>query len=617
MAVADKPRSRESRYEAASVDGHPVEPIVSLVLGIISIAALFWYHTHNELLLYGDAVAHINIARRVIDNRSWLSSFFQFGTVWLPLQHLAMLPFVWNNRLWQTGIAGSIPSLIAYVLGGMGIFRLVNGMTPTLRQQKAQNGAPESPTLRQQQAQNGAPESPTLRQRQAQNGAPESPTLRQQQAQNGAPEPSLVPAFVATAIYAFNPNLLYMQATAMNEPIYIAFFIWALVYLQEMLRADAVEDREQTRERALEHCGICLAGGAWTRYDGWFTGAAIGVIVVVVVARWWRRETEAARRRVLAKSLIEFLLLNALIPVFWLAYNHRVSGGAMDWANGPYSAKAITARTTPPGAPLYPGEDRPVAAAQYFLKAAQLNMGNAAWGRAMLALALLGTAAAFWRFGLYKVSLLLWLPLIFYSLSIAYGSIPIFVPTWWPFSYYNVRYGLELLPAFAVFPVLLGTVVAEWLKSRRRQAGAWALLIAYVTGSYLTAWAMAPITLREARANSRTRIAMEDGLATFLSHIPKSATILMYEGSHVGALQRAGIPLKNVISEVSHPDWEWALLEPAQRADYIVAFNGDPVWMAANQHRSELQEMLTITVSGQEQCKIYVPTAKQASPRMP
>ncbi len=128
MAVADKPRSRESRYEAASVDGHPVEPFVSLVLGIISIAALLWYYTHNELLLYGDAVAHINIARRVIDNRSWLSSFFQLGTVWLPLQHVAMLPFVWNNRLWQTGIAGSIPSMIAYVLGGMGIFRLVNGI---------------------------------------------------------------------------------------------------------------------------------------------------------------------------------------------------------------------------------------------------------------------------------------------------------------------------------------------------------------------------------------------------------------------------------------------------------------------------------------------------------
>lgn len=568
----------KSGSDASGVpSGFPAESLVGLLLAILSLASLFWYYTHNELLLYGDAVAHINIARRVIDNRSWLSSFFQLGTVWLPLQHVAMLPFVWNNRLWQTGIAGSIPSMMAYVLGGMGIFRLVRGFAPILSQMRGEDGAPKT---------------------------------------------NLLPSLVATAVYAFNPNLLYMQATAMNEPIYIGFFIWALVYLQEMLRADAGKagqggEPRSERERALEHCGVCLAGGAWTRYDGWFTGAVIGVIVVVVVARWWRRETEASRRRTLAKSLVEFLLLNALVPVFWLAYNHRVSGRAMDWANGPYSARAITVRTTPRGSPLYPGEKRPIAAAQYFLKAGQLNMGNQAWGRAMLALTLLGTAVAIWCFRRYSVSLLLWLPLIFYMLSLAYGSVPIFIPTWWPFSYYNVRYGLELLPAFAVFPVVLATSIVGWLTLQRRQLAAWALLVACVLGSYVTAWADVPITLREARANSRTRLAMEDALARFLSHIPKQSTILMDEGSHVGALQRAGIPLKNVISEVSHPDWEWALLDPAQKADYIVAFQGDAVWLAVRQQHGQLQETLTITVPGQEQCKIYVPSAKRASPQTP
>ena len=46
-----------------------------------------------------------------------------------------------------------------------------------------------------------------------------------------------VAAYLAAAIYALNPNLLYMQATAMNEPIFLAFFLWALVYLDEFLRA--------------------------------------------------------------------------------------------------------------------------------------------------------------------------------------------------------------------------------------------------------------------------------------------------------------------------------------------------------------------------------------------
>ena len=553
------------------------ESFAGLLLAILSVAALLWYYAHNQLLLYGDAVAHINIARRVIDNRSWLSSFFQLGTVWLPLQHVAMLPFVWNTRLWQSGVAGSIPSMIAYVLGGLGIFRLVNNVNPTLSQSRGKDGAPAS---------------------------------------------SLMPACVATAIYAFNPNLLYLQAAAMNESIFLALFIWSLVYLQDLLNwvdgfATREGPRQLTPEQSLERCGICLAGGAWTRYDGWFTAAVTGVIVVVVVVRWWRKENEASRRRLLAKSLIEFLLIIALVPVFWLAYNHRVSGRAMDWANGPYSAKAIALRTTKQGAPPYPGENHPLTAGAYFLKAAQLNMGSVGWGRAMLILALMGTVVAIWRFRRHKVWLLLWLPLIFYGLSIAYGSVPIFVPTWWPFSYYNVRYGLELLPMLAVFPVLLAAWAAELIRARRREWTAWALLTVCVAGSYLSAWAGMPITLREARANSRTRLAVEEALANFLGHVPKNATILMYQGSHVGALQRAGIPLKNVISEVSHPDWEWALLDPAHKADYIIAFTGDPVWQAVKEHRSELKEVEAITVPGQERCVIYQPISRRASPQTP
>ena len=110
---------------------------------------------------------------------------------------------------------------------------------------------------------------------------------------------------------------------------------------------------------------------------------------------------------------------------------------------------------------------------------------------------------------------------------------------------------------------------------------------------------------------------MEEGLANFLVRIPKNSTLLMYEGSHVGALQRAGIPLKQVVSEVSHPDWEWALLDPAHKADYIIVFQGDPVWMAACQHRSELNEVISITVPGQERCTIYVSTGRSPSPQTP
>ena len=524
------------------------DAVLTLALGGISIAALLWYYAHQQILLYGDAVAHINIARRVLDNRSWLSSFFQLGTVWLPLPHILMLPFVWNRVLWMSGIAGSVASMAAYVLGALGIFRLVSVRT--------------------------------------------SPTA----------------AYLATAIYALNPNLLYMQTTAMNEALYLGFFIWAIVYFDEWLRGLAsgvAEDRPP--ERALEGCGMALAGGAATRYDGWFFGAIMGVLVLWVFARWWRKTPEVSRRRTMTRSLVEFLLLNLLVAVFWLAYNHRVSGRAMDWANGPYSAKAIAERTTARGAAPYPGKDHIVTAALYFVKAAKLNVGAGRWGDVLFALALLGTVVAVWHFLQYWTWLLLWIPMLFYALSIAYGSVPIFIPTWWPFSYYNVRYGLELLPVFAVFPVLLAVCLAEFAPRPGKHIVIFSVVALLVAASYLSVYADVPITLKEAQVNARTRMILEGALARFLISLPPSATLLMYQGEHVGALQQAGIPLRHVISEVSHPDWEWALLDPARHADFIIAFKGDPVWMAAREHRKELTEVMRITVPGQAQCAIYQP----------
>ena len=119
----------------------------------------------------------------------------------------------------------------------------------------------------------------------------------------------------------------------------------------------------------------------------------------------------------------------------------------------------------------YPGKDHVVTAGLYFLKAAKLNVGPGHWGDALFLLALLGTAVALWRFRQYRTWLLLWVPLAFYALSIAYGSVPIFIPTWWPFSYYNVRYGLELLPVFAVFPALLAVFLADLVANPKKKAG--------------------------------------------------------------------------------------------------------------------------------------------------
>ena len=90
---------------------------------LVSLFSFFYYFRHSTLLFYGDAVAHINIARRVFDSQT--PGPLQLGTVWLPLPHVLTMPFVVSDALWQNGAGGSFVSMIAYVFGVVGIFRLV------------------------------------------------------------------------------------------------------------------------------------------------------------------------------------------------------------------------------------------------------------------------------------------------------------------------------------------------------------------------------------------------------------------------------------------------------------------------------------------------------------
>ncbi len=99
--------------------------LLAWVTACVSIFSFLFYLRRGEVLLYGDAVAHINIARRVFDSRT--PGLLQLGTVWLPLPHLLMIPFLLSKSLWQSGAGGSIPSMAAYVFGTLGIFRLVRG----------------------------------------------------------------------------------------------------------------------------------------------------------------------------------------------------------------------------------------------------------------------------------------------------------------------------------------------------------------------------------------------------------------------------------------------------------------------------------------------------------
>ena len=89
---------------------------------VLSLLAFSYCLQHNLLLLYGDAVAHLHIARRVFDSMN--PGFRQLGSVWLPLPHILLIPFVQRMDWWQSGVAGAFPSMACYVAGSVGLYRL-------------------------------------------------------------------------------------------------------------------------------------------------------------------------------------------------------------------------------------------------------------------------------------------------------------------------------------------------------------------------------------------------------------------------------------------------------------------------------------------------------------
>ena len=556
----------------------------------VSLASFLIYLHRGEILLFGDAVAHINIARRVFDSR--YPGLLQLGTVWLPLPHLLMVPLVAVNSWWRTGAAASIPSMAAYVLSVMGIFRL---------SRRAMVGVGFSSTT------------------------------------------AKLTACFAAAIYGLNPNLLYLQATAMTETLYLALFIWAVVYFSEFWWAIRGQDAESPIA-PLRKCGVCLLGACLTRYDGWFAAAGISVIVILLIPRlapgertWGTNQPtrgagtnrserspvstiaamhagEASTRgsgalsgsRNLMWEVAIFLILAAIGPILWLGYNAIVYRNALEFANGPYSARAIEQRNAIPGYPPHPGSHNLVVAGAYFAKAGLFSVAEGNWQQGWLWLAVLGTAWVVWRSATLAPLLLLWLPTPFYMLSVAYGGVPIFTPTWWPFSLYNIRYGVQLLPALAVFSAIGAAFLLSMMVTNTGKRMIGVLAVAFVTVSYAGVWRAGPTIFREALVNSRTRLQQENQLAAELKKLPPDSNLLMYLGEHVGALQDAEIPLRRAISEGSHrvwvqpsdPQglWERTLADPASYVDFVIAFEGDPVWQAV--HDRHLTEVARIEVLG-------------------
>lgn len=108
------------------IDKHETKLLLLLTTGV-SILVTAYYFYAGQIVAYGDAESHLNIAKRVVSGLT--PGFGQLGGNWLPLHHIMMIPFIWNDALWRTGIAGSIVSMYSFILSAIFIYKTTNLIT--------------------------------------------------------------------------------------------------------------------------------------------------------------------------------------------------------------------------------------------------------------------------------------------------------------------------------------------------------------------------------------------------------------------------------------------------------------------------------------------------------
>jgi hypothetical protein len=201
--------------------------LLSAVGLLIGTAAALIYYSRGLTLSHYDAKAHLVVARRVLD--SLTPEYSQIGAVWLPLPHLLNLLPVQIDWLYRTGASGVAISVASFALACYAIAHLVQRVTG-----------------------------------------------------------SHVAAALAAAMFALDPDVLYLQSTPMTEPLLfgLVFFSISLVYdwvegeVED--RAGALHHREEPRARA--KAGWCLVLACLTRYEAWLVTAA--VLILAAVALW-------------------------------------------------------------------------------------------------------------------------------------------------------------------------------------------------------------------------------------------------------------------------------------------------------------------------------------------
>ncbi|HZP01663.1 MAG TPA: hypothetical protein VFD30_15350 [Terriglobia bacterium] len=466
------------------------------VISVVALGNLHFFYSRGLSNLYGDAIAHMEGARRLID--SVTPGYEEIGTVWLPLFHLVTAPLAQNDFLWRTGLAGGMVSTLAFAVTAWTLFLLGFEMNRTL-----------------------------------------------------------AGGLLSLAGFLFCPNMLYLATTPLTEPLAL---MWSVLVVYGIFRFQVTG-----RRRALVGGAVAAFLGTLTRYDEWYV-LPFAVLAVLLARR------DPWRERLLNAGL--FTLIAGSGPLLWFLHNAWRYENPLEFYNGPYSAQAIYAHQRATTAFPYPTDGHMVLSARYYLEDLKLVIGP--WPLLLTTLGIIAWCVDRAARGRRSTSLLLAVPLPFYIHAMAYAAIPLYVPTLFPHTYYNVRYGLEMLPAAALLPSF---VIGNRISIRLRRA-LLLLLLGVLGWQAVTTALPGPadlIVAKEGILNNPCRSERQQAVIQFFRANYDGNKILMAVGKWLCLMPSVGIPYANTLTNANRKYRLRLRTEPQKWVEWIIRSDGDDV----------------------------------------
>jgi hypothetical protein len=222
--------------------------LLAAILGTYG-AAVYW--RAGLSLSHYDAKAHLVVARRIFD--SLTPSWEQIGAVWLPLPHVLNAIPVQIDWMYRTGASAIALSVASYALTAACLAALV----------RTANGTRTG-------------------------------------------------ALLAAAIFALNPNVLYLQSTSMTEPLLFALSALVVLQLTQWIVSDDLPIRRSV--------GWTIVAACLTRYEAWpIVGTAMAV---AAIAKWQR----GAAVDDVAREIAKLAMYPVTAVVFFIGMSYASTG---------------------------------------------------------------------------------------------------------------------------------------------------------------------------------------------------------------------------------------------------------------------------------------------------